>query len=145
MQNFESPGPRPAADLMGQECLGQTDDCQHVLFKFQGREEFVDHHGLIHEGFLASMLVEVMASTANFAAGDRRFASMISMSADFIKSVQPGLLAGKGAITLMGKNIVFIEGLLFFGEQLVARATGSCRLLNTAYSGWSQLPELRNH
>lgn len=118
----------PAAATLGWRFEGLSEGSDALLVSFEGLHEFTTPSGDVHGGFLAAMLIEIMSSTVTAASGGASLGAPVSMSVDFVRPAPPGRLKGEGRVTLMGKNIAFLEGRLFSGDELVARSTGSCRL-----------------
>lgn len=91
---------------------------------------FCNPMGMIHGGFVASMLDETMGSTIFAATDGRQIGATISATIDYVRPAMLGSLECVGRIRHLGKSIVFVEAELFDAtDRLLAKSSGSFKLV----------------
>ncbi|MEN2785007.1 PaaI family thioesterase [Sphingomonas qilianensis] len=91
---------------------------------------FCNPMGMIHGGFVASMLDETMGSTIFAATDGRQIGATISATTDYVRPAMLGSLECVGRIRHQGKSIAFIEAELFdAGDRLLAKSSASFKLV----------------
>lgn len=122
----------PCAALLGWQLIDHDAARGWARLGFQGRDMFLNRAGFIQGGFLAAMLDDTLGPTVLLHSKGAWFTSTIDLHVQFLAPAKPGPLFGEGLVTQMGKTIAFMEGKLMTASgQLVARATGSARLVPT--------------
>ncbi|MFG5407427.1 PaaI family thioesterase [Piscinibacter sakaiensis] len=79
-----------------------------------------------HGGMLATFADMVLPYTAMYDLGiARRFTPTVSLQTDFVAPVGRGSwLEGLGTVVRSTRTLLFVQGLLFVGAEVVARASG---------------------
>lgn len=113
------------AKTLGFELLNYAPDTQEIHVAFKGSEAFTNPAGNIQGGFISAMLDDTLGPALVFSLPPTQFAPTLELKTQFIKAAKPGRLEGRGRVVSRGKQICFLEGELFQGTTLVARATAT--------------------
>ncbi len=83
---------------------------------------------MAHGGLLMTLADMQLVLGANFQTGLTRFMSTVNLSADFIAPIPVGeFVAGELDVLRVTRNLVFAQGLLRVGDQVVLRFNGICK------------------
>ncbi len=101
---------------------------------FQFRAKVQDIHlnpgGITHGGFIMSLLDSGMGTAAHRALGANARAATISFDVKFISASRTGdLLLGTAKVLRKTRSLVFMQGEIRCGEQLLATAEGIWKVL----------------
>ena len=115
----------PAGKTLGIEFKHIDAEAGTIEVEFQGRPEFANPAGMIQGGFLAAMLDDTMgpALAATLAQGE--FAPTMNLNISFHRPGTVGTLLGKGRIVKRGRDVCFLAGELYQGDELIASATAT--------------------
>jgi len=81
--------------------------------------------GISHGGMLMTFADMTLAFTANWALGGRVFVPTISLNCDFLSGAKVGSwVEGRGRMLRATGNMVFTQGLITVGEEVVMRCSG---------------------
>lgn len=98
---------------------------------FTPKSYFCNPMGMIHGGFIASMLDETMGSTIFANSRGSQIGATISVSIDYIRPAKLGDLRTIGRIRKLGRTIAFVEAELYDIEgSLLAKSTASFKIVN---------------
>jgi uncharacterized protein (TIGR00369 family) len=124
------PPPRVAATL-GMTITRVSAEEGVVEADFEGKPEFTNPVGSVQGGILAAMLDDTMgpALACQLAAGE--FAPTLNLNISFLKPARPGKLRGVGRVVRKGKDVCYLAGELFQGDELVASATATALIRRT--------------
>lgn len=122
------PSASPAAALLGAEPLAIDAARGFARLAFQARPEFCNPMGILQGGFITGMLDEAMAIAAVATRDFTDFVPTLELKISFFRPVPPGRLVAEGAVTHLGRRIVFTEARLFDPDgRLCAAATGTAQ------------------
>lgn len=101
---------------------------------YQFRARIQDFHlnpgGITHGGFIMSLMDSGMGTAAHQALADNARAATISFDAKFISASKSGdLLLGTARVLRKTRSLVFMQGEIRCGEQLIATAEGVWKVL----------------
>jgi uncharacterized protein (TIGR00369 family) len=118
----------PMADMVGWHCVGFADG--ELTLNFTPKPFFCNPMGMIHGGFVASMLDESMGSAILAVTSGKNIGATISASIDFIRPAMLGTLATTSRVRNLGKSIAFVEAELWSSDgKLLAKAAASFKLV----------------
>ena len=118
----------PMADMVGWKCLGFEND--ELTLEFTPKPFFCNPMGMIHGGFVASMLDESMGSAILATTRGQSIGATISATIDFIRPAMLGTLTTTSRVANLGKSIAFLEGELWSsGGKLLAKSSASFKLV----------------
>ena len=115
----------PATVLLGWELESVDPDAGTIEVSFTAREEFLNPAGQVQGGFLAAMLDETLGPALVATLSDGEWAPTISLNVQFLRAAKPGRLRGHGRVVRRGRDVAFLAGELFDGNDVVATATAS--------------------
>ena len=118
------PPPRVAATL-GMRITRVDADAGVVEAEFEGKPEFTNPVGNVQGGILAAMLDDSMGPALACQLGAGEFAPTLNLNISFLKPAKPGKLRGVGRVLRKGKDVCYLAGELYQGEDLVASATAT--------------------
>lgn len=119
----------PAARLLGRRVLETGREQGKVRLEFQAKPEFTNPIGVIHGGFLTTMLDEVMGEAIGAKLGHGEFAPTVELKVNFIRPAQVGKLVAEGRIVYRGISLVFLEGeLRTVDGQLIATGSATAQV-----------------
>jgi len=124
MQSGELPPPRAAVTL-GLRFTQVDAAAGTVEAEFEGRPEFTNPAGVIQGGFLAAMLDDTMGPALAAQLGGGEFAPTLNLNVSFHRPAQVGKLRGVGRVVRRGRDVCFLAGELYQGDELVASATAT--------------------
>jgi uncharacterized protein (TIGR00369 family) len=105
-------------------------DGERLRLGFTPQPIFCNPMGMIHGGFVASMLDETMGSTIFAATEGRQIGATISATIDYVRPAMLGALECIGRIRHQGKSIAFIEAELFDATgRLLSKSSASFKLV----------------
>ena len=105
-------------------------DGETLRLGFTPQPIFCNPMGMIHGGFVGSMLDETMGSTLFAASGGREIGATITATIDFVRPAMLGALECVGTVRHRGKSIAFVEAQLFDAEgKLLAKSSGSFKIV----------------
>ena len=101
---------------------------------YQFRARVQDIHlnpgGITHGGFIMSLMDSGMGTAAHRALGAKARAATISFDVKFISASKEGdLLLGSAKVLRRTRSLVFMQGEIVCGEQLIATAEGIWKVL----------------
>lgn len=103
---------------------------------FEPKSFFCNPMGMIHGGFVASMLDETMGSTIFAATQGKQIGATITATIDYVRPAMLGSLEGVGRIRHIGKSIVFGEAELLDAKgKLLAKSSGSFKIVDMSLIG----------
>jgi uncharacterized protein (TIGR00369 family) len=116
------------AEMVGWRFVDYDGDTLRLGFTPQSI--FCNRMGMIHGGFVASMLDETMGSTIFAATEGRQIGVTITATIDYVRPAMLGSLECVGRIRHQGKSIAFIEAELLDAEgRLLAKSSASFKLV----------------
>jgi uncharacterized protein (TIGR00369 family) len=105
-------------------------DGETLRLGFAPQPIFCNPLGMIHGGFVASMLDETMGATFFAVTDGRQMAATISATIDYVRPAMLGALECVGRVRYQGKSIVFVEAeLMDTGGRLLAKSSGSFKIV----------------
>jgi len=101
---------------------------------YQFRARIQDFHlnpgGVTHGGFIMSLMDSGMGTAAHRVLGKNARAATISLDVKFVSASKAGdLLLGTAVVLRKTRSLVFMQGELRCGEQLIATAEGIWKVL----------------
>lgn len=118
----------PMAEMVGWNCIGFEDG--ELTLGFDPKPFFCNPMGMIHGGFVASMLDESMGSAILATTGGKSIGATISVTIDFMRPAMLGVLSTTARVRNLGKTIAFVEAELWSAEhKLLAKSTASFKLV----------------
>jgi uncharacterized protein (TIGR00369 family) len=102
------------------------------LYQFRAtvQEMHLNPGGITHGGFIMSLMDSGMGTAAHRVLGAKVRAATISMDVKFISGSTTGdTLTGAARILRKTRSLVFVQGELHSGEQLIATAEGIWKVL----------------
>ena len=118
----------PMADMVGWRCVGFEDG--DLTLGFTPKPFFCNPMGMIHGGFVASMLDESMGSAILATTAGKSIGATISATTDFMRPAMLGDLTTTARVKNLGKTIAFVEAELWSADgKLLARSTASFKLV----------------
>ena len=108
-------------------------DGETLRLGFAPQPIFCNPLGMIHGGFVASMLDETMGSTIYAVADGRHMAATITATIDYVRPAMLGSLECVGRVRYQGKSILFAEAELLNADgRLLAKSSGSFKIIALA-------------
>ena len=99
-------------------------------FKTLVKEFNLNSQGIIHGGYLATILDIGMGSAAHMVIGEGKNCVTISLDIKFIGgSKENDILVGKVLISKKTQSLVFVKADLFKSDQVIATASGIWKIL----------------
>jgi uncharacterized protein (TIGR00369 family) len=125
MQTMAKP---PAAQFLGVEPLEVRAESGFARMAFTAPPEFCNYMGVVHGGFLAAMLDDVMAVAAVAQYEFRRAVPTLAMKVSYLRPARPGRLVGEGQVVKAGRELLFIEGRLYdTDDKLLTTASATAK------------------
>lgn len=122
--------PLPAAAVtLGWKLVAVNPDEGTIEVAFTATDAFLNPAGVVQGGFLAAMLDDTLgpALVAGLDPGD--FAPTTDLHVQFLRSVKPGRLLGRGRVVRRGRDAGFLAGELLDEEgAVVAVATATAQI-----------------
>jgi uncharacterized protein (TIGR00369 family) len=118
------PPPR-VAQTLGMKITRVSEAEGVVEAEFDGKPEFTNPAGNVQGGILAAMLDDSMGPALACQLGAGEFAPTLNLNISFLKAAKPGKLRGVGRVVRRGKDVCYLAGELYQGEELVASATAT--------------------
>lgn len=118
----------PMAEMVGWNCIGFEDGV--LTLGFTPKPFFCNPMGMIHGGFVASMLDESMGSAILATTEGKSIGATISTTIDFIRPAMLGSLKTTAKVRNLGKSIAFVEAELWSADRkLLAKSTAAFKLV----------------
>lgn len=120
----------PAAQLLGWKLIEIDPQAGTIEVEFAASESFLNPAGSVQGGLLSAMLDDTMGPAAMAYLGGARMAQTLELKVNFMRPGKVGRIVGKGRVVHRGREILFLEGVLFDEEnRMVATATATARIL----------------
>jgi uncharacterized protein (TIGR00369 family) len=108
--------------LLGWTPIEATDE--HFKASFQVDQRFLNPVELVHGGFIAAMLDDVMSPAGQTLLGPDQHLATLEMKINFLRPAAAGRFIGEGRVVRRGRAAVFMEGSLMSEDgSLIATAT----------------------
>src|SRR3990170_2978766 len=121
--------PPPGSALLGWQPIEAADG--RFKASFQADERFLNPVDLIHGGFLAAMLDDVMSPAGQALLGPEEHLATLEMKVSYLRAARAGQLVGEGRVVRKGRSAVFMEGSLSAEDgSLVATATETALIVS---------------
>jgi len=118
----------PMADMVGWNCVGFANG--ELTLAFTPKPFFCNPMGMIHGGFVGSMLDESMGSAILATTCGESIGATISATTEFIRPAMLGTLTTTSRVANLGKSIAFVEAELWNSEgKLLAKSSASFKLV----------------
>lgn len=116
-------------EMIGWRYIGYDND--ELSLGFTPKPFFCNPMGMIHGGFIASMLDETMGSSIFATTLGKKIGATISTTIDYIRPAMLGDLRTTGRVRKLGRSIAFVEAELWSeGAKLLAKSTASFKIVN---------------
>jgi uncharacterized protein (TIGR00369 family) len=129
------PLPRAAATV-GLEFVDADVEAGTIEVAFRGTEDFTDPIGNVVGAFQAAMLYETVGAALLATLESDQFQSTLQFNVNFLRSVRPGRIVGKGCVVHRVGDLVFLEASLRDSdEEVIARATATAHVIALDQAG----------
>lgn len=116
----------PIARTLGLSILEADPETGRVVVTFQPTDAFVNAHGHVQGGIVASMLDATMGPALRVVLDQGQWAPNIDLAVRFIAPALPGTLTGHGAVVRKGGTVAFTSAELYDADgELLATATAT--------------------
>jgi uncharacterized protein (TIGR00369 family) len=97
---------------------------ESLRFGFACKENHTNAMKGVHGGLLMTFADQVLGLSVQHALQSNRVAT-VSLNCDFVSGVRPGQwIEGEARITRIAQSLVFVEGTIFRGQNIVLTASG---------------------
>lgn len=130
--------PPPGSALLGWQPIEAGDG--HFKASFRADERFFNPVELLHGGYIAAMLDDVMSPAGQTLLGPDEHLATLEMKVNFLRPAAAGRFTGEGRVVRRGRSAVFMEGSLLSEDgSLIATATETALIISgPAAAGKSQ-------
>lgn len=112
----------PGSALLGWTPIEATDE--HFKASFQMDQRFLNPVELVHGGFIAAMIDDVMSPAGQTLLGPDQHLATLEMKINYLRPAAAGRFIGEGRVVRRGRAVVFMEGSLMSEDgSLIATAT----------------------
>jgi uncharacterized protein (TIGR00369 family) len=115
----------PCADTLGVAFTNVRPEDGTIEVRFVAKPEFLNPAGNVQGGFIAAMLDDTMGPALAATLKQGEFAPTANLNVSFCKPAKAGELRGKGRVVRRGKDVCFLAGELYQGDELIAAATAT--------------------
>lgn len=121
----------PASEMLGWKVRDIDPDAGRITVEYEAKPEFMNPLGMVHGGFVAAMLDDVMGPALICSQPPGKANPTLEIKVSYHRPAMPGRLIGVGQVLHKGGKIGFVEGKLYNeANELVASATGTFRILS---------------
>jgi len=121
--------PPPGSALLGWQPIEAGDG--RFKASFQADERFLNPVDIIHGGFLAAMLDDVMSPAGQTLLGPDEHLATLEMKVCYLRAARAGRLIGEGRVVRKGRSAIFMEGSLTAEDGLLlATATETALIVS---------------
>ena len=124
VQDGRKPQP-PVGITLGNVLKQVSPDEGTIEIEYDGKLEFTNPAGNIMGGFLAAMLDSAMGQALSATLGANEFAPTLNLNISFLRPAMVGKFRANGRIVRKGRDVCYLSGELYQGDELIATATAT--------------------
>lgn len=125
----------PASELLGWKLRDIDPDAGRICVEYEAKPEFLNPMGMVHGGFVAAMLDDVMGPALACTHEPGKANPTLEMKVSYHRPARPGRLIAVGQVLHKGSTVAAVEGRLYNGrDELLASATGTFRIVSRNFS-----------
>jgi len=131
----------PASELLGWKLLDVDPDAGRIYVEYDAKPEFLNPMGIVHGGFVAAMLDDVMGPALACTHEPGKANPTLEIKVSYHRPARPGRLIAVGQLVHKGATVGSVEGRLYNEqEELLASATGTFRIISRDLSKGGNAP-----
>ena len=121
----------PSVETLQGHATGFDQDASTLAMSFETDERFCHSGDIVQGGYISGMLDAVMAYAAIGMPDLCDGVATLEMKASFMQVGRNGCFIGSGRVVHAGRNIAYLNGELHQGDNLIAMATSTVKLLRS--------------
>lgn len=121
----------PASEMLGWKIREVDPDAGRICVEYDAKPEFLNPMGMVHGGFVAAMLDDVMGPALACTHEPGKANPTLEIKVSYHRPVRPGRLIAVGQLIHKGTTVASVEGRLYDEQdELLASATGTFRIVS---------------